>query len=60
MPTTMEIPKCGYGPQCTREQARQLLEELRAAYQSLSPAERNLVKSVIGQVERAQFMQEME
>jgi len=31
----------------TREQARELLEALRSAYQSLSPASRVLVKSVI-------------
>ncbi|HUM05110.1 MAG TPA: hypothetical protein VLT90_06595 [Terriglobales bacterium] len=57
MTTTLE---CGYGPHCTREQARQLLEELRLAYQSLSPAGRGLVKSVVAQLERAQFLQEMD
>lgn len=60
MPTLYNTPQIGHGPHCTRQQARQLLEDLRAAYQSLSTAERGLVKSVIAQVERAQFVLEME
>jgi hypothetical protein len=45
-------------PQCTREQARELLESLRNAYQSLSLAERSLVKGVIGRAWHTQVMQE--
>ena len=45
-------------PQCTREQARELLETLRTAYQSLSVAERSLVKGVIGRARHTQVMQE--
>ena len=48
------------GPLCTREQAREMLEGLRDAYQSLSFAERGLVKIVIGQAERAQALLEIE
>jgi len=47
-------------PHCTREQARELLEGLRAAYQSLSPAERNFVTCIIWQAGRAQLMREMD
>jgi hypothetical protein len=45
-------------PACTREQARELLEQLRAAYQGLSSAERNLVKGSIWQAQRAQAIAE--
>jgi len=60
MQTMIEIPERVYGPHCTREQARQLLEALRTAYQALSEAERGLVKAVLGQAASAQRMQEME
>jgi len=45
-------------PQCTGEQARKLLEELRAAYQSLSTAERSLMTSIIWQIGRARLPRE--
>jgi hypothetical protein len=47
-------------PVCTREQARGLLEGLLAEYQSLSLAERSLVKGLIGQARRAQDMAEVD
>lgn len=47
-------------PLCSREQARELLELLRAAYQSLSLAERSLVKSVIGRAQHAQVAAEID
>jgi hypothetical protein len=38
------------GPHCTLEQARELLEGLRAAYQSLLPAEQIMIRSMIAQI----------
>jgi hypothetical protein len=46
-------------PHCSREQARELLEALRTAYQSLSLAERGLMKSVLGRAQQAQTEQEI-
>jgi len=46
------------GPRCTKAQARQLLEELRAAYQALSPVGQGLVKNVLGRIEHAQLLLE--
>ena len=43
---------------CTREQARELLESLRAAYQSLSPEVRALVKIIITNRERMESAHE--
>ena len=43
---------------CTREQARELLEALRAAYQSVSPEIRALVKIAIASRERAEIAHE--
>lgn len=60
MPSLMEIPKRVPIPHCTREEAAQLLESLRAVYQSLSFAERSLVKSLVASEERAHFMQEQQ
>jgi len=48
----------GYRPHCSREEAARLLESLRAAYQSLSRAEQDLVKGVLWQQERVQAAQE--
>ena len=45
-------------PHCSREQARELLEALRTAYESLSFAERSLVKNMIGRVQHEHAMQE--
>jgi hypothetical protein len=47
----------GRSPYCTREQARELLEGLRTAYQSLLPAERIMVGSMIAQSARSQLEQ---
>ena len=47
-------------PTRTRAEARELLEGLRAAYQSLSAADRTLVQSMVRQMERAQTMQELQ
>jgi FixJ family two-component response regulator len=58
-PTLITPIESGPRPRCSREQAARLLEELRAAYQSLSQAERDLVKTVVWQMERTQYTQEM-
>jgi hypothetical protein len=58
MPQLLETLEQTPRPQCTREQARELLESLRNAYQSLSLAERSLVKGVIGRAWHTQVMQE--
>ncbi len=47
------------GPSCTPEQARELLEGLRTAYQSLLPAERIVIRDIVAQSARTQFTQEM-
>ena len=60
MPTSIESLERVHGPHCTREQAAELLEGLRLAYQSLSRAQQSLVKGIVGQLERAQKIQEMD
>lgn len=60
MPQLNEMTERIPEPQCTRQQARRLLEELREAYQSLSPAERGLVKAAIAKAQRAEVLQEIE
>lgn len=60
MPQLTETLGHSYGPSCTREQAQELLEGLRAAYRSISLPNRSLVKTMIGQAARAQLMQELE
>jgi FixJ family two-component response regulator len=60
MPLLTETVEAAHGPHCTCEQARELLEGLRAAYQSLAPAERGLVKNMVWHAGRKQLMQEME
>ena len=52
-------PQTGRPPRCTREQARELLEGLCAAYQSLLPSERTVFRSLITHTARTQFAQEM-
>jgi hypothetical protein len=47
-------------PQCSIEQARELLEALRSVYQMLGSAERGAVKSLIGQAQRKQLMHEID
>ena len=46
------------GPHCTLEQAREMLEGLRAAYQSLLPAEQIMIRSMIAQIGATQFAPE--
>lgn len=46
-------------PRCTREQARELLEGLRAAYQSVLPSERIVFRGIVSHAARTQFTQEM-
>lgn len=60
MPTLIETNEISRGPHCSREEAARLLEGLRAAYQSLSRAERGLVKGFVWQLERVQVAQEIE
>ena len=47
------------GLHCTPEQARELLEGLCTAYQSLLPAERIVIRDIVAQSARTQFTQEM-
>ena len=60
MPQLTETLEHAAQPQCSIEQARELLVTLRAAYQSLCLAERSAVKSLIGQAQRKQLMQEID
>jgi len=59
MPQLIETPDDAPRPHCSSEQARELLEALRAAYQSLALAERSVVKGMIGEVQREQVLHEM-
>jgi hypothetical protein len=52
-------PQTGRPPRYTLEQARELLEGLRAAYQSLLPAERIVFRGIVTQAARTQFAHEM-
>ena len=45
-------------PHCTLEQARELLEGLRAAHQSRLPAVQIMIRSMIAQLAQQQFQQE--
>jgi hypothetical protein len=60
MPQSITPVEYSTRPHCTREQARELLQALQAAYRSLSFAERSLIKSVIDQTWRAQTMLEFD
>ena len=60
MPQLIQTLEGSPRPACTREQARELLEGLCAAYQSLSPAERSVVKGLVCQAQRAQAMAEVD
>jgi hypothetical protein len=53
---TEPIPR--RSPHCTPEQARELLEGLRAAYQSLLQAERIVIRDIVAQSTRTQLAQE--
>ena len=54
---TRPVPRRGL--HCTPEQARELLEGLCTAYQSLLPAERIVIRDIVAQSARTQFTQEM-
>jgi len=60
MPQLIATLERNPGPACTREQARELLEGLGAAYQSLPLAERSLIKGLICQAHRAQTLAEID
>ena len=60
MPQFTETLEDAPRPHCSIEQARELLEALRAVYQSLSLAERSLVKTMIGRAQREQVIQEID
>jgi len=60
MPTTIETLECVPKARRTREQARQLLESLRATYQALSVTERELAKGNLVRAMRVQLLQEKE
>jgi hypothetical protein len=60
MPQFTETLEDAPRPHCSNQQARELLEALRIAYQSLSLAERGAVKSMIGRAQRQQVMQEID
>jgi hypothetical protein len=51
-------PMSACAPHCPRKQARELLEGLRIAYQSLRPAEWIMIRCMISQVARTQFAPE--
>jgi hypothetical protein len=59
MPQFTETLEHSTQPQCSIEQARELLEALRSRYQSLGPAERGAVKGLIGQAQRKQVTHEV-
>lgn len=59
MPQFTESLEHAPRPHCSSEQARELLEALRTAYQSLSLTERSLIKSVIGRAQQAQVTHEI-
>jgi len=59
MPQLIETLEPAARRHCSPEEARELLEALRSAYQTLSFAERSLVKNMIGQEQRQQEMQEI-
>ncbi len=54
--TLGQVPR----PHCSREQAREMLESLRTAYQSLSFVERGLFKNRIFRAQREQTLQEID
>lgn len=60
MPQLIETLEPAARRHCSREQARELLEALRCAYQSLALPERSAVKSMIGQAQREQVGQEID
>jgi hypothetical protein len=60
MPQLTETLEPTARPQCSIEQARELLEALRIAYQSLSFVECTAVKGMIGRAQRKQLMQEID
>ena len=60
MPQLTETLEHAARPQSSIEQARELLEALRAAYQSLPFAERSAVKSLIKQAQHKDLTREID
>jgi FixJ family two-component response regulator len=60
MPQLTQTLEHAARPQRSIEEARELLESLRAAYQSLSIAERGAVKGMIRRAQTKQLMQELD
>ena len=58
MPTLIEKMECEARPYRTREEAAQLLEELRAAYQELRSQERGQIKGHLAKLARVQSTME--
>ena len=60
MPQLTETLEHAARPQCSIEQARELLEALRTAYQSLPFEERSAIKSLIKQARHKDLMREID
>jgi hypothetical protein len=60
MQTFIETSETARGLCCSRQQARELLESLRAAYQALPSHEQMLVKGMVSQLARVQSVLETE
>lgn len=58
MPELMETFESGPRQHCMIEQARELLEGLRAAYNSLPLRERTLFRNIVCHARQAQLLQE--
>jgi len=56
--TSRKELEAGRMPARTRQQARNLLEGLHTAYQSLLPAERIVIRGIVAQSARKRFTQE--
>lgn len=59
MPQLIETLGSTAIPHCTREQARELLEGLRAAYQTLPRPEQALIRSMVAQLGREHAHEEL-
>jgi hypothetical protein len=60
MPQLIETLEPAARRHCSCEQARELLDALRYAYQSLALPERSAVRSMIGRAQREQVLQEID
>jgi hypothetical protein len=58
MPNSIQTQEQPLRPQRSREDAAKLLAELRAAYRTLSPDERTLIRTSVLRAARQQFAQE--